>query len=333
MKRTILATVLACSAISRSVVNSAAQSAPLPPDDVLQAKVLEVGRAMGLTETYHDPVEGLFVWRVKVSVGPPEKPAAECNALFLWHLKRIDNRVALNDPLILPSCDPQQQAALLPKIRPIQLEFVRRWRAAVGDVTIVGPTAQTHSQALEGLVLALLSKESGSRASPQLPTGPDALTWRPLREINAEVLVPDGWFLKRVIPNGQAAAAVAYFITLENIDALGKFDTGLSLNVLLARSRSGDVDATAKAMIAGACAAGTNLRPQTDITEGVFHRYGCLLRVQGKEGSQVDDHRLILNTTTKTVYLLDFESPEDRWEKAWTTGATIVEMLSLDEKV
>jgi hypothetical protein len=52
-----------------------------------------------------------------------------------------------------------------------------------------------------------------------------------------------------------------------------------------------------------------------------------------KEGTLAVDHRLILNTTTKTMYVLDFESPESRWEEAWTKGAKMLEMLSLDENI
>jgi hypothetical protein len=40
--------------------------------------------------------------------------------------------------------------------------------------------------------------------------------------------LPDGWFFRRDVSN----SAIAYFVSRENIDAKGFFETGLSLNVL-----------------------------------------------------------------------------------------------------
>ncbi len=312
---------------------AAAASSPLPSDDVLQAKVLEVGRAMGLTETYRDPDEGLFVWRVKLSVAEPTQTPAECHALFACYLKRVDGKVALQDPMLL-LCGAKPRVEIQRETRRFQEEFKRRWLAAVGDVALIPPTTRTHSQDLEATVLGLLSKEPGPRAFRQsLPAGPDGVAWRELREINAAVLVPDGWRVRRVTDR-RRIAAVAYFVTVENIDARGSFETGMSLNVLVARSRSEDVEAVAKATITGgACAQYQLLKPLWEVTDGVFHRYGCVTRVPGKTGPIVVDHRFILNTRTKTMYIVDFESPESRWDEAWAEGAKVVDLLLLDEDV
>ncbi len=312
---------------------AAATSSPLPSDDVLHAKVIEVGRAMGLTEAYRDPTEGLFVWRVKLSVADPAQPPAECPALFAWYLKRIDNEVALHDPMLL-LCGAKPRSELLLETRRFQEEFKRRWLEAVGDVALIPPTARTHSQDLEATVLGLLSKESGPRAFRQShPVALDGFTWRELREINAAILVPGGWHVKRVTGT-KAIAAVAYFVTVENIDTRGSFDTGMSLNVLVARSRSEDAEAVAKARIAtGACGQYQILKPLWDVTDGVFHRYGCVARVPGKTGTIVVDHRLILNTRTRTMYIVDFESPESRWDETWAKGAKVMDLLLLDENV
>jgi len=148
-------------------------------------------------------------------------------------------------------------------------------------------------------------------------------------------LMPEGWHFKRVADT-KAIAAVAYFVSLEDIDALGKFDTGLSLNVLTARSRTEDAEPVAKAKITADCAERallTPVKPLWEITEGVFHHYGCLSRVSGTAGPIMIDHRVILNTRTRTMYVVDFESPVNQWEDAWTKGAKLVEMLMLDENI
>jgi hypothetical protein len=143
-------------------------------------------------------------------------------------------------------------------------------------------------------------------------------------------LIPDGWYFKRVT-NTRAVAAVAYFVTVENINARGSFDTGFSLNMILPRSQSEAVEPYVKASIAQLERQNQVLKPSWELTDGVFHRYGCLVRVQGKAGPLVVDHRAIVNTKTKTMFLLVFESPESQWEEAWAKGANVMELLSLDE--
>jgi hypothetical protein len=313
--------------------STAATPSTLPSDDVLQAKVLEVGHALGLTEAYRDPTEGLFVWRVTLAGTESKQTPIECPALFAWYLKRVDNQVALHDPMLL-LCGANPRPEIRLETRRFQEEFKRRWLEAVGDVTLIPPTTRTHSQELEATVLGLLRKESVPRASRQPSSAPpDGFAWRELREINAAVLVPDGWYVKRVVDR-KLTAAVAYFVTVENIDTRGSFDTGMSLNVLVARSRSEDVEAVAKARIAGgSCTQSRVLNPSWEVTDGVFHRYGCRVRVTGKAGPIVVDHRLIVNTKTKTMYIVDFESPESRWDDAWPKGAKLVDLLLLDESV
>ncbi len=266
---------------------AAATSSPLPSDDVLHAKVIEVGRAMGLTEAYRDPTEGLFVWRVKLSVADPAQPPAECPALFAWYLKRIDNEVALHDPMLL-LCGAKPRSELLLETRRFQEEFKRRWLEAVGDVALIPPTARTHSQDLEATVLGLLSKESGPRAFRQShPVALDGFTWRELREINAAILVPGGWHVKRVTGT-KAIAAVAYFVTVENIDTRGSFDTGMSLNVLVARSRSEDAEAVAKARIA---TGSVRTIPNPQAVVGRHRRSLPPLRLRCPRARQDWDHR------------------------------------------
>jgi hypothetical protein len=82
---------------------------------------------------------------------------------------------------------------------------------------------------------------------------PAGFAWRPLAEINAAVQVPDGWFFRRDVCAATAQCAIAYFVSRENIDAKGFFETGLSLNVLPAapgpNPASVDAEGLAKASL------------------------------------------------------------------------------------
>jgi len=139
------------------------QTTRLPPDRILQDKVLEVGRAMGWSLAYENRDEGLFVWRFKEKSQSPELGGKECEGLFTWYIKRVGNNIALHDPVVsTPECpccaqDPKQFAALG---KLLQREFQRRWRALVGPIILTGPTDATHSPKLEWQVIGDLIKKS-----------------------------------------------------------------------------------------------------------------------------------------------------------------------------
>ncbi len=126
----------------------ATMSAPTPSEETLWGKAIEVGRAMGLEEPYQDRTSGILVWRIHVT--SPDAPSG-CDGLFAWHMKRLENGVALNDPILLRRCgDTAQQAAMLarslrPAMQRLQEDFKRRWLDLVGPVKLIGPTPATHS--------------------------------------------------------------------------------------------------------------------------------------------------------------------------------------------
>ena len=61
----------------------------------------------------------------------------------------------------------------------------------------------------------------------QLTPPPPGFTWQEIPELKAAFLKPNGWFFKKEVQNG----TFAYFITKENIDTNGEFQTGLTVNV------------------------------------------------------------------------------------------------------
>src|ERR1700739_1579271 len=66
-----------------------------------------------------------------------------------------------------------------------------------------------------------------SLAAMPFPTPPAGFTWQEIPELKTAFLKPDGWFFKREEQKG----TLAYFITKENIDKDGRFQTGLTVNV------------------------------------------------------------------------------------------------------
>jgi uncharacterized protein len=131
---------------------------PLPPDDVLQAKLLEVGSSMGWSLAYENHSEGLFIWRLQLTVGTREQPRMPCEGRFTWYMKRVGNAIAVDDPVALIAC-PLDQHQAQAEARRVQEEFKRRWLALVGPVTLRGPTSATHSAAIQSKALVETIKQ------------------------------------------------------------------------------------------------------------------------------------------------------------------------------
>jgi hypothetical protein len=251
----------------------------------------------------------------------------------MWYLKPVDNQIAMDDPMFL-LCVPKPE--IVAATRPFQLDFKRRWVAAVGGATFTPHVKEVLSAPLVGTLMALLSTEKRPRSELPLPPAPQGFTWRPLREINAAVPVPEGWHVKRVISSNNVASSIAYFVSLQDIDAGGSFNSGLSVNVFLPRGRPQAVEPNIAKRMANPCASdatGAPVKPLWQSDTGEFHTTGCLVRVTSKDGPDIVDHRVVLNTATKMAYDLTFESPESQWDEAWAKWSKVVEMLSFDGSI
>lgn len=64
-------------------------------------------------------------------------------------------------------------------------------------------------------------------AAIDVPPPPPGFTWQEIPELKAAFLKPNGWFFNREEQKG----TLAYFITKENIETNGQFQTGLTVNV------------------------------------------------------------------------------------------------------
>jgi hypothetical protein len=140
----------------------AAQAAALPPDEVLKDKVVEVGQALGLKEAYQDRTEGLFIWHTTLAIAVRKSPSPTCDGFFVWYLKEVGGKVAIDDPAGFPNC-PFDEPRLRREVQQLQETFKRRWLAAVGPVAITGPTTQSHDPRLLGMRVPRHPNESAGQ--------------------------------------------------------------------------------------------------------------------------------------------------------------------------
>lgn len=155
------------------------------------------------------------------------------------------------------------------------------------------------------------------------PAAPAGFTWQEIPELKAAFLKPNGWFFKRE----KQKDTLAYFITKEDIDKNGQFQTGLSVNVFRLKNDSA-VD-RAKGLI-GQIAEKHHADAWTR-TIGSFQEFGCTIKDTDAMGTIIMNAWAVSNPKTNTLYYLTFESPESDWETAWRIGKQIMDTLALDE--
>jgi hypothetical protein len=158
-----------------------------------------------------------------------------------------------------------------------------------------------------------------------LPKPPSGFTWQEVPELKAAFLKPDGWFFKREENKGTQA----YFVTRENLDQKGEFETGLTVNVFRLKQDSA-VD-RGKALIDRI--ASTKHGKQWTQSAGPFQEFGCLSKDTDASGTIVMQSLAVANPKTNTLYLFIFESPEANWDTAWKLGKQIMDALALDDDI
>lgn len=161
-----------------------------------------------------------------------------------------------------------------------------------------------------------------AKPKTQLPTPPDGYSWIDLKDVNASLLKPDGWFFNAE----QKGNTYAYFITKEDYtkDPNGMFITGFSLNVFTNMGNTNAVDYANK--FANQVKKQNELVFMKDHTFGNFK--GKMLRIKNK--GQIIHYIVIGNTKTNKLYLAYFESSRATWDANEEFGKTIMEFLAFD---
>ncbi|MGE5278597.1 MAG: hypothetical protein ACM3SU_16530 [Acidobacteriota bacterium] len=173
------------------------------------------------------------------------------------------------------------------------------------------------------LLLALSAALSGEDAPP----APQGFSWKRLEPVKASFLMPDGWHFKQEEQQGTRA----FFITLEDIDKSGSFETGLTVNVQ--KVQRDKAPGKAAQFIVGMMQ-GHQVLDQWAKEAGVMKIFGCRVRETEKGHPPLVIHVLALgNERTNTLYVVMFESPESSWDAAWAKGRVMLETFRLDDEV
>jgi hypothetical protein len=160
-----------------------------------------------------------------------------------------------------------------------------------------------------------------------LPQASNGFSWKEIPEIKAAFLMPNGWHFKRHVQDG----TLAFFITQEDIDKEGRFNTGLTVNVFR-RAKPGTAVEYAKAFI-GRMAATNHAGDVWARQFGPLQGFGCRFRKTTAPGTPIVHALLVANPKTGTLYLFLFEAPEAQWTDAWVKGELMMNSLAIDDEI
>lgn len=159
-----------------------------------------------------------------------------------------------------------------------------------------------------------------------LPTPPAGFAWQQIPEVKSALLRPEGWFFKQE----QKGGILGYFVTEQDIDKAGVFETGLTVNVF-PRLGEGLAVERGKALIDRVAAAHGQ---KTSVEQvGQLQEFGCEVRDTNSSGTVVMHALAVANTKTDTLYLLIFESPAAQWDASWRIGKAMMDAVKFDDGV
>ncbi len=157
------------------------------------------------------------------------------------------------------------------------------------------------------------------------PKAPAGFSWKNVASIKAAFLLPDKWFFKEELRKDVRGI----FLSKENIDQSGKFDTGLTINVFKNKK---DAPARARQYIAEQ-AEGGDVVNLWEAENGVLKLYGVRLHVTRDPPAFTEHVLAIGNEKTDTLYILMFESPDATWDEAWKKGEVMLGNFRLDDEI
>jgi hypothetical protein len=168
------------------------------------------------------------------------------------------------------------------------------------------------------------------RADDQLPTPPAGYSWQHLPSIKGAMLKPDGWFFKQT----KKGKTEGFFISKEDIEKAGSFQTGLTLNCIRdIPEKTGQPPSVYAAALADVAATKYQLTKRSSSIQGPFKavRFCYVDSPKDKESVTVY-HLAIANDKTGTLFLVIFEAPTKSWVEAWKIGEPILKRLMLDDE-
>ena len=137
------------------------------------------------------------------------------------------------------------------------------------------------------------------------------------------LLRPDGWFVKTVVAND----TIAGFITLEDLEGRGEFETGLSFNFVRRVSKTSGTSAIKYAVAFVHEAATTKdvlLEPWGNELAPDLLGVGIRYREVTGDTAVIIQNYLIADDARDSVRFFVFRSPEATWDSMWTFGETMM---------
>ncbi len=180
------------------------------------------------------------------------------------------------------------------------------------------------NRAIAAFALALLGAVANGEDPPKAPEG---FAWKKIDSVKATFLVPEGWHFKEE----RKDETRAFFITQEDIDRKGQFETGLTVNVSHLKEERAQDRATA-IIAALAQNPGHELQDAWESETGVLKGIGGRIRRTETGHSPLLMNVLAVgNSRTNALYLIIFESPEANWKAAWSKGEPMMRLFVLDD--
>lgn len=181
-----------------------------------------------------------------------------------------------------------------------------------------------HNLVLVILLPALLPLAAGAIELPKAPSG---YSWKAMDEIQSAFLVPISWHFKET--TGKETRS--FFITRENINEKGSFQTGLTINVV--RKGDGfDPVGYAGAFVLHQVKQNEVLVEPFETGGGKLRGYGCRVRVAAESGPLIMHYLVIGNQATGALFVMYFESPESGWEQAWAIAEPILTLFVIGDE-
>lgn len=178
-------------------------------------------------------------------------------------------------------------------------------------------------RALVAALLGTIAVAALAADAVKLPDPPDGYRWVRYEEGKSAYLRPDGWFVKTEV-EGRTASL---FISKENIDARGEFETGLTASIIGDfKARIGVVPSRYAAIYISEL---TRLKP--DVVERFeepavdgYVGLGVRYRDEEREPAILVHTRVLADDTADVLRLVIFEAPESEWTAAWAHGEKMV---------
>lgn len=171
------------------------------------------------------------------------------------------------------------------------------------------------------LALALVPPSSAERLS-SVGAPPPGYSWFAPADVGAVVLKPDGWFTKSESRQGTDSL----FVAKEDLNARGRFETGLSLNVIhgVAQKTGLSPSKYAFAFLSKALEGNEELLAFGGPSDGTMT---LGLRFRDGRIDKVIHYYLVASDSRDSLHIFMFEAPSREWDAAWRVGETIFNKL------